>query len=236
MNLVLALLTACELTEGTALPDAQARLICSLDEAERPESAVDATKLAAIYARPDFVSARTPPTEDLMARLKAWVLSLFETSGAETFSNLTRVVVLAAAALLVVFVAVRLRGRRRLAVASPLANAAPLQLADPQAHLATAHKLLGSDARGSAREALLAMISALERQRLARPDRVKTNRELADELPSRGASAAVVSAVTAQLSWFDRAWYSLEPFEETSARQFLEQASAVVALVQQAGR
>ncbi|MFP2933600.1 DUF4129 domain-containing protein, partial [Pyxidicoccus sp. 3LG] len=62
---------------------------------------------------------------------------------------------------------------------------------------------------------------ALEQRRLARPDRVKTNRELAAELPARGSPAPVVSEVERLVGWYDRAFYSLAPVPEDEAARFV---------------
>lgn len=185
--------------------------------------------LGELYSRPAFLKAHGGEAGDLLKRLKLWVEALFETSGAETYSNLTRVLVLALAAFVVVATVARLAGRR---LAKRTRSQTPerreLELADPSHHLARARALAAGDARAAAREGLLAILAALERQRLARPDRVKTNRELARELPERGASPELVEAVTTQLTWFDRAWYSLEPLDAARVNAFLDEASALV--------
>jgi hypothetical protein len=88
--------------------------------------------------------------------------------------------------------------------------------------------MLGSAPREAIREALLCLLSSLERQRFARPDRVKTNRELAEELAGRGAPPALVSAVTSLFTWFDRAFYSLEAVPADEARRFLDDVRGLV--------
>ncbi|MBL8919755.1 MAG: DUF4129 domain-containing protein [Myxococcaceae bacterium] len=235
--LLVAMLAACP-PSTEALPEAQRAAACQVDARfEHLDVRPDAQgELAAIYARPSFRGAHSSQAGDLFKRLKAWLEAIFETSGAETYSNVTRVVVLLLASFVVIAVVVRLTGRRlRRPRAPEVQPASALELDDPARHLARAQALLPTDARASAREGLLAILAALERQRLARPDRVKTNRELARELPSRGAPPALVEAVTAQLSWFDRAWYSLEPFDPTRAKAFVEEAGRLVAQVASLG-
>jgi len=228
-------LASCPAAEGLTLEPAQAATLCALAEQRAPTTAtaLSPESLQAVYARDEFKRAHQTQRADLLRRLRALLSKLFETSGAETYSNATRVAVLVLAALLIVAVVARLAGRRlaRRAVDAPAAAERPLVLEDPSVHLAEAERLVTNDPRAGAREGLLAMLAALERQRLARPDRVKTNRELARELPERGAPAALAEAVRAQLEWFDRAFYSLEPLELAGARAFLERARAVVAQV-----
>lgn len=227
MSLVLALMiAACPV--GDELPAEQRDAACAIDE--QFKATPEADGLAAIYARPEFRNARAGQASDLLKRLQRWLETVFETSEAETYSNLTRVLVLLLAAFVVIAVSVRFVGRRvrSKSLGRLQASSTALELADPAVHLARAKALIGSDARAGAREGLLAMLAALERKRLARPDRVKTNRELTKELPQRGAPPELVEAVSAQLSWFDRAWYSLEPLDATSAGAFLERAAEVV--------
>lgn len=230
MSLVLTLvLAACPV--GDQLPVEQRDAACAIDERFHADANVDG--LAELYDRPEFRNARASQASDLLKRLQRWLESVFETSGAETYSNLTRVIVLLLAAFVVIAVSVRFVGRRvrSRSLGKTSASSTALELADPSVHLARAKTLISTDARAGAREGLLAMLAALERKRLARPDRVKTNRELTKELPQRGAPPELVEAVSAQLSWFDRAWYSLEPLDSTSASAFLERASEVVAKI-----
>lgn len=230
MSVVLALvLAACPV--GEQLPPDQRDAACAIDERFQTTAGVDG--LAELYDRPEFRNARASQTSDLLKRFQRWLESVFETSGAETYSNLTRVIVLLLAAFVVIAVSVRFVGRRvrSKSLGKTQTSSTALELADPSVHLARAKALIGTDARAGAREGLLAMLAALERKRLARPDRVKTNRELTKELPQRGAPPELVEAVSAQLSWFDRAWYSLEPLDATSASAFLEHATEVVAKI-----
>ena len=48
--------------------------------------------------------------------------------------------------------------------------------------------MVEADPRGAIREGLFALLGALERRSLARPDRVRTNREMAEEVAQRGAA------------------------------------------------
>jgi hypothetical protein len=226
---LVALLSAapCELATTVELSERQAEALCALP-VEAPVRA--RAVLADIYQRPGFEQARAPQPGDALKRLRAWLESIFETAGAETYSNLTRVVVLVAAALGAIALVVRLAGRRRASRAAPTSagSVVALTLADPAEHLARARTLTASEPRAATREGLLALLSALERQRLARPDRVKTNREIVDELPARGAPDSIVEAVRAQLGWFDRAWYSVTPVDTDAAGRFLDEVQAVV--------
>jgi hypothetical protein len=224
----------CELPGAEGLSDAQARALCAL-EVEAP--ATSGASLAAIYARPGFERARRPEASDVLRRLRAWLEAIFETAGAESYSNVTRVVVLVAAALGAIAAVVRLgrRGARPTATAPGTPAEAGLELANPLEHLARARDALSSAPRMAAREGLLAILSALERQRLARPDRVKTNREIVSELPGRGAPGPIVEAVRAQLGWFDRAWYSAAPLDAEAAGRFLDAAQGLVAQLARLG-
>jgi hypothetical protein len=163
----------------------------------------------------------------LMRKLREWIDSLFETRGAQSFSRVTRVLVLAVALALVGLAGLatlRLRGRalvRRRRATAAGAPAERLALDEPAVHLARARAALEGDPRSAIREGLLGLLSLLERRRLARPDRVKTNREIAAELPSRGAPSALARSVAELLAWYDRTFYSLEPVPPTEASHFL---------------
>lgn len=232
MTWLALVLASCPLVQDTDLEFAQADTVCALQGRAQPGGVADRGALEALYARPEFATSHSSATGDLFKRLKAWLEELFETSGAETFSNVTRVAVLVLAATLVVGVLVKLSGRRaRRPRGTPREEATRLELADPAEHLARAATVVSADPRLAAREGLFAILAALERQRLARPDRVKTNRELARELPDRGAPPALVAAVSAQLAWYDRAFYSLEPLAPERARAFLDEARGLVAQV-----
>lgn len=230
--LVIAILAApCPEAEGSSLSTEQQVTLCALVRRPhaQPSTGPSVEALGELYTRPAFLKAHSGQAADVLKRLKAWLETVFETSEAETYSNLTRVFVLVLAAFVVVATVARLAGRRlakRTKMQTP--ERRELELADPSQHLARARALASGDARAAAREGLLAILTALERQRLARPDRVKTNRELARELPERGASPELVVAVTTQLTWFDRAWYSLEPLDAARVNAFLDEASALV--------
>ncbi|MGQ0505136.1 MAG: DUF4129 domain-containing protein, partial [Myxococcaceae bacterium] len=68
---------------------------------------------------------------------------------------------------------------------------------------------------------------ALERARLARPERVRTNRELAAELPKRGAGPEMSKRVQALVRDFDLTYYSLDPVATESACAFLLQVEQI---------
>lgn len=206
--------------------------ICALQAVPAPPSApaVDAARLQQILTRPEFARARDRRGDALlrlMKQLREWIDSLFETRGAQSFSRVTRVLVLAVALVLVGLAglgALRLRGwalvrRRKTAAAGP--EAERLALDEPAVHLSRARAALEGDPRNAIREGLLGLLSLLERRRFARPDRVKTNREIAAELPSRGAPSALSRSVAELLAWYDRTFYSLEPVPPTEASRFL---------------
>lgn len=224
--LALALAAPCDLAEVAHVAPAQQGAACAL--LSRPaEAPLEVGRVGPIYDEPGFERARLRNTgawKALLAQLQRWFNQLAETSGAQTYSNVTRVLVLVAALVLGGLVVLRTLGRRRAAPgppgpASPVA--ASLELEDPAHHLARADALLGAQPREAVREALLALLSFLERQRYARPDRVKTNQELARELSTRGAPAALVQELAPLLGWFDRAYYSLEAVPAADARRFV---------------
>lgn len=232
-TLLLALLVAapCEHPAlGTLSPERQAAA-CQL-LAEPAGAVADRGALEAVYRRDGFEHARERTAGALqayLAQLRAWLERLFETSGAETYSNVTRVVVLFLAALVGLFAVVRFAARRRRqrVAAAAVVGAAPLVLDAPAAHLERARAALAGDPRLAIREGLLALLSHLERERLARPDRVKTNRELAKELPARGASPGLSETVARLLAWYDGAFYSLEPVPPDAARRFVDEVAGL---------
>jgi hypothetical protein len=236
--LVAVLVSVCPAAEGWQLTTEQQQTVCALMERSEvlPATQPSREALSNLYSRPAFRQAHSGETSDLLKRLRAWLERVFETSGAETYSNLTRVLVLIAAAFVVVATVARLAGRQ-LTKRAPTVTPVPrqLKLADPSRHLSRGRELALGDPRAAAREGLLAILASLEQQRLARPDRVKTNRELAAELPKRGASPDLVAAVTAQLTWFDTVWYSLEPLEAARVNAFLDEAAALVLRVAKMG-
>lgn len=199
--------------------------------------AVDMTRLEEIYARPGFEEAASRGAdgwERMIAELLGLLESLFGTSGAQGFAEWTRFLVLAAAALLLTWLGVRLvraaLGRRTRAPRPTARTAAPLpEVVDKGGvHLARAHGLIVHAPREGIREGLLGLLSALEGAGLSRPDRVRTNQELARELPDRGASAPTVREVRDLLDWYDRAFYSLARVEPEEARRFLLAVEALV--------
>lgn len=204
---------------------------CALEEAERGVPAAVAAsepeRLKAILDRPEFYRARQRHgdlVKRLMREVEAWLEGLFESSGAQGFAVATRAVMLGLALALVLWGALRLSARHRFKAATPdalTAASAPRVLDAPGEHLRRARAALGADAREAIREGLLGLLSALEQKRLARPDRVKTNRELAAELPDRGAPAPVVTEVERLVGWYDRAFYSLSPVPEDEAESFV---------------
>ncbi len=193
----------------------------------------ETAELASIYERPGFERARernSGALQALFAQARAWFMALFETTGAETYSNVTRVLVLAAALAVGLFAALRLRARKaRLAASAPGPLSAPLELDDPAVHRARAEALLASNPREAIREALLSLLAALERRHFARPDRTRTNRELHEALPRNGAPPELVAAIAPLFSWFDRAFYSLGDVTPADARRFLDDVNKVTA-------
>lgn len=205
--------------------------VCRLD-AEPPSVpgvTSDPERLLAILDRPEFARARQR-NSDLLTRLMrevgTWLEGLFESKGAQGFAVATRAVMLGVALAVVLFGALRVRWRRvrKADTASGVdAEAAPLALDSPGEHLGRARTALESeDAREAIREGLLGLLSSLEQRELARPDRVKTNRELAAELPTRGAPARVTGEVERLVGWYDQAFYSLEPVSPDEAARFVE--------------
>lgn len=208
------------------LPEERQTAACELLAQPAPEK-IEVASLAPIYERSGFERARqrnSGALQALMAQLKHWFEGLFESSSAETYSNVTRVAVLVLALVIGGGVTLRFLSRRKKQELDAARAPAPLalELDDPATHLARAEALLGATPREAIREALLSLLSSLERQRFARPDRVKTNRELGEELPTRGAPAALVGRVTPLFAWFDRAFYSLEAVPAADARRFLD--------------
>jgi hypothetical protein len=224
--LALTLSATCEHPALSMLPEERQAAACEL-LAQPPTQAVDRATLGAVFERPGFERARqrnTGALQAFMAQLRHWIEGLFQSSGAQTYSNLTRVLVLVLALAIGGGVTLRFLSRRRQQpVTAPLPpSTTALELDDPSTHLARAEAMLGAQPREAIREALLCLLSSLERRRFARPDRVKTNRELADELPGRGAPAELVGMVAPLFAWFDRAFYSLDAVQAADARRFLD--------------
>ncbi len=201
---------------------------------------IDRGALEQIYASPGFETARQRRADALsawLAHLKELVLGWFETSGAASYSNVTRFLVLGLAALLAVWGLAWLWNRKRRVAAALEPTRAPgaVVLDDPSVHVGRAQALLASAPREALREAWLSLLSQLERSRLARPDRVKTNRELADELPSRGAPQSLAEGVRAAVRWYDAAYYSLGEVTAEGAARFLADVTALAASARAVG-
>lgn len=203
----------------------------------------DRQRLAEIYARPGFEDAASRGKdgwEHLLAELGRFFEDLFGTSGAQGFAEWTRFLILTAAALAAVWVFYRLvlrlrAGRRRLPRAVPaLHDTAPAAAQAGRVHLRRARGLVEASPREGIREGLLGLLAALEGAGLSRPERVRTNRELARELPARGAPAPLVSEVRDLLAWYDRAFYSLGRVTEAEARGFLTSVEALVTTLPEA--
>lgn len=227
-------LSACELPQGSTVAPEATEDACALLAQQKARSP-DRAALSVIYDEPGFEGARKRNDgawKLWLDRALAWLKRVFETSGAAAYSNVTRFLVLALAAVIGAWSVAWLLSRRlrKKLPAHHESAAEPMVLDDPAKHLERARSLLGAAPREALREGLLALLSQLERSRLARPDRVKTNRELARELPGRGASAALSSEVQAALTRYDRAYYSQEPVAPELATKLVED------LAQAAGR
>lgn len=220
------------------LPRERARLLaaerlrsaCALSTSNVTAPRGDAAALKAVMDRPEFYGARDRDADALQQwfrRLMDWLESLLGERPAQTFADSMRLVVLGLAVVVAALIALRLARTRfgKRAESAQRAEAAPLVLLDPGEHLSKAGALLASDPREALREGLLSLLSSLERKRLARPDRVKTNRELARELPERGATPALAQAVRELLTRYDRTFYSLEPVASETASAFLQSVS-----------
>jgi hypothetical protein len=206
----------------------------------RPEAATSATsplpqtdraRLQEILSRPEFAQARQRQgdlVQRLMRALKDWLEEMLQTREAQSFATSTRTAVLVLGFAVVLFAVLRLRHWRR----GPARRgeqrggtgaATALVLDSPGEHLSRARAALGGQPREAIREGLLALLSSLETKRLARPDRVKTNRELVGELPGRGASTQLTREVERLVHWYDRAFYSLEPVPSEDAARFVDE-------------
>jgi hypothetical protein len=205
---------------------------CASLDAAREEQALPGSnreRLRDILSRPEFAQARQRQgdlAQRLMRLVREWLEELLQTRGAQSFATGTRTAVLALSVALVLFVVLRLRSWRRGPVrggskAAP--SAAALALDSPGEHLGRARAALSSQPREAIREGLLALLSALEARKLARPDRVKTNRELVAELPGRGAPPQITQEVERLVRWYDRTFYSLTPVPAEDAARFVEE-------------
>jgi hypothetical protein len=214
-------------------PEERAQAACDLLAQQKRAPAPDRALLLALLEEPEFSRARNRNSNAAMIlwkRFWAWVQELLETKQASEFAQVAPYIVLAAAFAGVLFGVLQLRRRREPGRVSAGAaqGLAPLELEAPDRHLARARSLLGTSPREAIREGLLALLSSLERRKLARPDRVKTNRELCAELPRRGAPEPLVREVGARLNWYDRAFYSLGAVDAGEASAFLQGVEALI--------
>ncbi|PTL77288.1 hypothetical protein DAT35_45480 [Vitiosangium sp. GDMCC 1.1324] len=209
--------------------------VCTqLEEARNAPAALprtDGARLQEILSRPEFAHARQRQGDVLQRLLTlaaAWLEDLLQTRQAQSFATSTRTVVLGLGFAVVLFAVLRLRHWRRGAVRrgeepGTDTRAEALRLDLPGEHLARARAVMRTQPREAIREGLLALLSSLEEKRLARPDRVKTNRELVGELPGRGASTQLTGEVERLVRWYDRAFYSLEPVPPEDASRFVDE-------------
>lgn len=194
-----------------------------------PTVHTEPSRLQDILSRPEFALARERQG-DVMQRLfrlvKQWLEALLETRQALSFATGTRTLVLVLGFAVALFALLRLRHWRRDARRSGQEGSSPggelaSRLDSPGEHLARARKALGTQPREAIREGLLALLSTLEARRWARPDRVRTNRELVDELPGRGVPERLTQEVERLVRWYDRAFYSLAPVGAEDAARFV---------------
>lgn len=213
-DMVVRLREACAFQEATA-------------RSQEPLPVSTPARLRAILDRPEFSQARrrnTDLVQRLIRQIDAWLSGFFQSRGAQSFAVATRAVMLGLALAVVLWAVLRFRRWRRASTAQghrEEAAAAPLALDSPREHLRRARETLASDTREAIRQGLLALLSTLEERQLARPDRVKTNRELAAELPGRGAPPPLVQEVERLIRWYDRTFYSLSPVPPDEAARFV---------------
>lgn len=211
---------------------ARLRAACGFQEAtarsQEPMPASTPDRLRAILDRPEFSQARrrnTDLVQRLIRQVDAWLSGFFQSRGAQSFATATRAVMLGLALAVVLWAVLRFQRWRRSSTMSRTGPAkgaeAPLALDSPGEHLRRARETLASNTREAIRQGLLALLSTLEQRQLARPDRVKTNRELAAELPGRGAPPPVVQEVERLVRWYDRTFYSLSPVPLDEAASFV---------------
>ncbi|MBJ6763914.1 DUF4129 domain-containing protein [Myxococcaceae bacterium JPH2] len=206
---------------------------CALQDAPVPEgpeaNARGAERLQEILNRPEFARARERNGDVLKRMLRevqAWLESLFESRSAQGFAVATRAVMLGIALAVVLFGLLRWRRigpRAQSPHTDTWGEGAPSKLDPPPEHLGRARVALAhGNGREAIREGLFCLLSTLEQRGWARPDRVKTNRELAAELPGRGASSTLTRDVEQLLGWYDRAFYSLAPVTAAEATRFVD--------------
>jgi hypothetical protein len=216
------------------LIERRARATCALQSRLSGISIQPANRdrLKQILDRPEFAGARMRNPDWLarwVRRLGEWLESLFEGQEAQSFAGFTRALVLGLALAAGAAGLIRLlRKVRAPSAAEPqAATAQPLLLEEPSVHLSLAQAALSTDAREAIRQGLLALLSWLEKRRLAQPNRAKTNRELVNDLPAHGASAKLSETVGTLLNWYDRAFYSLSVVPQREAGEFIDQISAL---------
>jgi hypothetical protein len=224
--------------EGELPPDKLAKTVatrlreaCALQEktalSQEPVPEPERARLRDILDRPEFSQARKRNTDllqRLLRKLDTWLSGFFQSRGAQSFAVATRAIMLGIALAVVLFGVLRLRRWRRPAQAPAQAGpgaSTALVLDAPREHLQRARETLATDPREAIRQGLLGLLSTLEERQLARPDRVKTNRELAAELPGRGAPGPLVQEVERLVRWYDRAFYSLSPVPSEEAATFV---------------
>lgn len=212
-----------------------ARAARAAEEVAPVRADADRGHLRAILDRPEFEHARQrrrDPFEAIREWFRQMLDRLFGSSEAQSFAGGTRLLVLGVAIALLLALTIRvIRSRRGHDRRSPSIpdSSRPLALSDPQTHLDRARTALPHLPREAIREALLALLSTLERRRWARPDRVKTNRELSAELPTRGAPEEASSEVRRLTEWYDRTFYSLADIPPDEATRFVDDVSRFAA-------
>jgi hypothetical protein len=222
------------LTERVETATRRIQDICAQLEATAstpaPLPRTERARLQEILSRAEFAQAKQRQgdvVQRLMRMVMTWLEDLLQTREAQSFATGTRTAVLVLGFAVALFAVLRLRhGRRgpaRRGEGEGSGAAAALVLDSPGEHLARARAALSGQPREAIREGLLALLSSLETKRLARPDRVKTNRELVGELPGRGASAGLTGEVERLVRWYDRAFYSLEPVPAEDAARFVNE-------------
>ncbi len=210
---------------------------CALAAPAASAAAADGARLQDILSRDEFAQARFGDLRWLGALIGRWLSRLLVSRGVTGFAEVTRLVVLALALALAVAAALRLlSGRRGAGLPAGPTPVSPSGLKPPPEHLLAARAALGSEPREALRQALLALLSSLEARRWARPDRVRTNRELAQELPRRGAPPAVAAQVHGLVQEYDAAFYSLAPVEASRAERFVGEVEALGRQLAREGR
>ncbi len=184
--LALWLLAGCPSEAVAHVPEAKREGACAVLARDAP-APVNRAALDAIYREPELSRARirnSGALEAMLARLEAWLDRLAGSRGVETYSVVTRWLVMGLGALAALWAIARLLERRRgPAAVKPAAPGAALVLEDPQLHFGRAERsarLL--PARGAAGGAARAALFA--RARAARPPRP------GEDEPRAGAGAA----------------------------------------------